>query len=120
MVLVDVLSNGILVISGRLVGDNERLCALKPHKQLKRSPPQASIERGTARKAGMYLYVLTHVSSKTEKWSQGISSRPHQWNSGVLFPLNLLTLYILLNVGFCPNDDNSIHFFSVIFCVVFE
>ena len=34
--------NNISVISGQLVGNNERLCALEPRFRLKRSPPQAS------------------------------------------------------------------------------
>ena len=99
MVRVDILFNSISVISGRCAGDNKRLYAMEPHLRLKRFPPQAGIERGITGKIGMYLHVLTHVSMETEEWSQGVTIRPHQWDSGVLFPLNLLILYIVLIVN---------------------
>ena len=44
-----ILFNSISVISGQWVGDNERLCALEPRVQLKRSSPQVGLEHGTAR-----------------------------------------------------------------------
>ena len=50
-----VLFNSIRVISGRWVDDNERLCAMKPHLQLKRSSPQAGPELTTARLVGQRL-----------------------------------------------------------------
>ena len=43
-----VLFNSISVISGRWDGDNETLCAVEPCLRLKRSPPQAGLELGTA------------------------------------------------------------------------
>ena len=46
------LFNSISVISGQWVGDNERLCAVEPHLQLKRSLLHAGLESGTARLAG--------------------------------------------------------------------
>ena len=37
------------VISGQLVGATERLCAMEPHLQLKRTPPQVVLEPGITR-----------------------------------------------------------------------
>ena len=72
------------------------------HLRLNRFRPQAGLKSETARSAGMHLHMLTHVSMKTEMWSQRISSRPHQWKSSVLFPLILLILYkdLIVNSGF--------------------
>ena len=50
-----ILFNSISVISGQWMGDNEKLCATKPHLQLKRSSPQAGLKPGTARSAGQHL-----------------------------------------------------------------
>ena len=50
-----VLFNSISIISGRCLGDNKRLCAMEPRLQLKRSPPPAEFELGTARSAGQRL-----------------------------------------------------------------
>ena len=43
------------VISGRWTDDNERLFAMEPRLQLKRSPPQEGIEPGTARSISQHL-----------------------------------------------------------------
>ena len=45
-------SNSISVISGQRAGDNERLCAMEPHLQMRRSPPQVELEPGTTRSVG--------------------------------------------------------------------
>ena len=50
-----VLFNNISIISGRWADDNERLCAMEPRLQLERAPPQAGLERGTARLVGQRL-----------------------------------------------------------------
>ena len=50
-----VIFNSSSVISGRYVGDNERLCATKPRVRLKRSSSQAGLEPGTARSAGQCI-----------------------------------------------------------------
>ena len=50
-----VLFNSISVISGQWIGDNERLCAMKPCLHLKRFSPQAEIEPGTTGSAGQCL-----------------------------------------------------------------
>ena len=50
-----VLFNSISVISGQWTGDNERLCAISPRLRLKRSPPQAGLEPGTATSVGKRL-----------------------------------------------------------------
>ena len=44
-----VLLNSVSVISGRWTDGYERLCAMESRLRLKRSPPQAGIEPGTAR-----------------------------------------------------------------------
>ena len=49
------LFNSISVISGQLMGDNERLCAVKSHLHLKRFFPQMGIELRTARSAGQHI-----------------------------------------------------------------
>ena len=46
-----VLVHSISVISGRWLGNNERLCAMEPRLRLKKSLPQAELEPGTARSA---------------------------------------------------------------------
>ena len=48
------LFNCVLVISGRWMGDDERLCTMESRLRLKRSSPQAGllVEQGTARSAG--------------------------------------------------------------------
>ena len=43
-----VIFNSISVLLGRLEGDNERLCAIKPRLRLERLPPRAGLEPGTA------------------------------------------------------------------------
>ena len=43
------------VISGPWVDDNEKLCAMEPSLQLKRSLPQAGLEPGTASAVGQGL-----------------------------------------------------------------
>ena len=50
-----VLFNSISVISGRWLGDHERLSAMKPHLRLDGYPPQAGLEPGTARSVGLWL-----------------------------------------------------------------
>ena len=50
-----VLLNSISVILRRWADDNERLCAMESRLRLKRSPPQAGIEPGTASSAGQRL-----------------------------------------------------------------
>ena len=50
-----ILFNNISVISGRWVGDYERLCAMEPRLRLKRPPDQAGLKPGTARSAGKHL-----------------------------------------------------------------
>ena len=50
-----VLSNSSSVISGRWLGDNERLCAMESLLRLKRPPPQEGLEPGTARSVGQRL-----------------------------------------------------------------
>ena len=47
--------NSISVISGWWVDDNERLCTMEPHLQLKRSLPQARLKSGTTRSVGQRL-----------------------------------------------------------------
>ena len=47
--------NSISVISGRLVGDNGRLCATEPSLRLERFTPQAGLKPGTARSVGQRL-----------------------------------------------------------------
>ena len=47
--------NSISVISGRCVGDNERLCAMESRLRLKISLPQAGHETGAARSVGQRL-----------------------------------------------------------------
>ena len=49
------LFNSISVISGQLADDNERLHALEPHLQLKRSSPQVGLELTTTRSVGQRL-----------------------------------------------------------------
>ena len=44
-----VLYNSILVLSGRCIGDNEKLSAMEPRLRSKRSTLQAGLESGTAR-----------------------------------------------------------------------
>ena len=56
--------NSISVISARWVGDNERLCAIEPHLQLKRFSPEARLETGTARSAGQHLTHLANGASQ--------------------------------------------------------
>ena len=46
-----VLVSSISVISGRWLGNYERLCAKDPRLRLKKSMPQAGLEPGTARSA---------------------------------------------------------------------
>ena len=52
-----ILFNSISVMSasGQWVGGDERLCAMEPHIRLKRSPPLAGLEFGTARFVGQCL-----------------------------------------------------------------
>ena len=47
-----ILFKSVSVVSGRWSDDNERLCAVEPRSQLKRSPPQAGHEIGTAISVG--------------------------------------------------------------------
>ena len=46
-----VLFNSTPGISGRWVGNNEKLLAIEPRLRLKKSSPQAGLEPGTARQA---------------------------------------------------------------------
>ena len=46
-----VLVNSISVISGRWLGNYERLCAMEPRLRLKKSLSQAGLEPGTVRSA---------------------------------------------------------------------
>ena len=55
-----VLFNSTSVISGCWVGDNERLCAMEPSLQLKRSPPSMG---KVSKKAGN-----THISQDGGKY----------------------------------------------------
>ena len=50
-----ILFNSISVISGWLVDDNGRLCAMEFHLWLKRSLPQTGLEPGAARSASQQL-----------------------------------------------------------------
>ena len=52
---MDDLFDNILVISGRWTSDSEKLCAMEPRFQLKRSSPRAELEPGTARSTGQRL-----------------------------------------------------------------
>ena len=45
------LLNSIPVISGRRLGNNERLCAMEPRLRLKKFLPQAGLKLGTAKSA---------------------------------------------------------------------
>ena len=45
------LLNSISVISGRRLGNNERLCAMEPRLRLKKFLPQAGLKPGTAKSA---------------------------------------------------------------------
>ena len=45
----------ISVISGRWLGDNERLRSMEPRLRLEKFPPQAGLESGTARSDGQRL-----------------------------------------------------------------
>ena len=45
----------VLVIPGRRADDNERLCAMESRLRLKRSPPLARLETGTAGSLGQRL-----------------------------------------------------------------
>ena len=47
--------NSSSVISGRWADGIERLCAIEPRLRLKRSPPQAGLEPGTAGSKGKRL-----------------------------------------------------------------
>ena len=58
--LLYILFNSVSVISGRWADDNERLCAMEPRLRLKRFPPQAGIEPGTARSVGQRF---THLGT---------------------------------------------------------
>ena len=49
------LSYSILVISGRWVGDNEKLCAMEPLLGLKRFPPPGGLKPGTTRSVGQRI-----------------------------------------------------------------
>ena len=49
-----ILLNSISVISGRLLDDNEKLCAIEPLWRLERFPPQAGLELGIARSIGQH------------------------------------------------------------------
>ena len=44
--------NSISVISGQWAGDNQRMCAMEPRLQMKKSSPQAGLEPGAARSVG--------------------------------------------------------------------
>ena len=50
-----ILFDSISIISGRWVGNNERLCAMEPHLRLKRSPPQVGLKLGTTRSVSQHL-----------------------------------------------------------------
>ena len=50
-----VLFNSISVISGQWADDNERLCAIEPHLELKRALPHAGLKLMTARSVGQRL-----------------------------------------------------------------
>ena len=50
-----ILFNSISVISGKWLGDKERLCAMESHLQSERLPPQVGLEPGTARSVGQPL-----------------------------------------------------------------
>ena len=57
-----VLLANISVISGRWAGDYKRLCALEPHLQLKKNPPQVSLELGTVSLVGQCFCGCVHYS----------------------------------------------------------
>ena len=46
----------------RTIGDNERLCAMEPHLQFKRFPPQAGLETESTRSAGQRLTYLASAA----------------------------------------------------------
>ena len=50
-----ILFNSISVISGRCMGDNERLHAMEPRVRLERFSPQAGLEPWTARSVGQQI-----------------------------------------------------------------
>ena len=58
-----VLFNSISIISGRLEGDNEKLCAMKSSLQLKRSPPEAGLEPTTQYNIIAKCYILINCKS---------------------------------------------------------
>ena len=49
------LFNSILVMSGRLAGDNERLCVMVSRFTVENITPRAGLEPGTARPMGQRL-----------------------------------------------------------------
>ena len=88
----------IAVISGRLVGDNERLCVMASRLRLKRSSSQAGLKSGNPRLAGMRLFHWATVflrAKGTTHCSQQTALRKIRY--GWLLGFNgLLGLYLSL------------------------